>query len=256
LDGKVLSTVDTARAGQGRLPRLLCRALLVLGGALGASVIGWLITSATASADTLPVPPVASVVDMVTQAGAPAKPAGLPATTAPLALPAAGMAGVTGALGGAVRQLGDHVRMDRTVAAPTLAAPASTTAVMSTSAGQSGPAGGRIHPRTLPGPAAVTTPPTPSGTVAPRHSVRPPADLRFPALPTIPTRPTAPVPWSPVSVPATPNGGAGMAGASGLGFVDANGAPPAPRLDLVRVVPVTTAPRQLTAGRQPGITPD
>jgi len=50
----VSSTVGRARTDRGRVSRLVTRTLLVLGGTVAATAIGWLISSATASADTLP----------------------------------------------------------------------------------------------------------------------------------------------------------------------------------------------------------
>jgi hypothetical protein len=62
----------------GRVRRSLTRALLVLGGALIATVVGWLLSSATANAAELPsVPVVPAVVSSV-----------VPAVTVPVILPA------------------------------------------------------------------------------------------------------------------------------------------------------------------------
>ena len=54
--------VGRATAGERRMPRLLSRALLVLGGATAATAAAWLLSSGTASADPLPsVPQVPAV---------------------------------------------------------------------------------------------------------------------------------------------------------------------------------------------------
>jgi hypothetical protein len=47
--------VDEVRTRTGRIPRLLSRALIVLGGAIAGTAVAWLISTATASAD--PAPP-------------------------------------------------------------------------------------------------------------------------------------------------------------------------------------------------------
>lgn len=221
----------------------MCRVLFVLGGAVAATAIGWLISSATASADTLPVPPVAPVVDVLASAGVPAKPADLP-----IALPDT----VTRTL----RQIGDHVPVDPAVVAPALTALSPAPVSTPAPGGQSTPAGGRTHARTLPGPAAVTARPTPSGPAVARHVARPPAGHLLPIPRPVPTAPTSPTPWPPAGVPAAPSGGLGSTGPGGVGFADAQGTPLLPRGDVVRVVPATAAPRHPSAGRQPGSTPD
>jgi hypothetical protein len=254
------------------LPRLLSRALFVLGGAVAATVIGWLLSTGTASADTLPVMPAPpsvdtttvlhSASDALTSVAAPATvtaPArsGVPAGSLPPLAGADGVRNVTGALSGAVRQLGDHVPVDRTVVVAPLTALPSTATTVSTPAGRSGPAGGHTSLRTLPVPAAVTTPPASSGpVVAQRSQVRPPAGRLVRAPGHLPVPPSAPTPWSPVSVPAAPSGGVGATGLGELGFADQSGTFAVPGPDAVRVVPVTAPLGQVTAGRQPGITPD
>lgn len=261
--------MDTATTGRGWLPRLLSRVLFVLGGAVAVTAVGWLLSSATASADTLPVTPppavgasvLGSASDALTAVGVPPGSGDMPAVpTAPSALPlpgADGVRNVAGAIGHAVRQLGDHVPVDRTVVVAPLTGLPSTPATKSTPTGQSGPAGGQTSARTLPVRAALTTAPAPSGpVVAQRSVVRPPAGLAFPTRPKPPVRPSSPTPWTPVSVPAAPSGGTGATGPGGLGLVDQSGTLPVPDLDVVRVVPVTAPLGQVPSGRQPGITPD
>lgn len=248
--------MDTARTDRSRLLRPLFRVLIVLGGAVAATAVGWLISSATAGADTLPAapPPVLGAalgsVGTPTESTVPAS-----ATTAALALPD-GVRGVTRALGSAVRQLGDHVPVDRTVVVAPLTVLPSTKAPVSTHAGQSGPAGGSTSARALPATAAVPQPaPIGSGT-AQRTQVQPPAGPRSPARPGTPAVPAAPVPFGPVTVPAAPTGGVGSAGVGGIGFADHSGTFLVPRLDSDRVAPTTDAHGHGTTGRQPGITPD
>jgi hypothetical protein len=240
--------------------------LVVLGGAVAATAVGWLISSAAAAADTLPVHPPSVVGTALDSVGLPAEsnaaphevPA-LPAPPAPAALPlpgADGVRGVTRALGSAVSQLGDRVPVDRTVVVPPLTVLPSTKAPVSTHAGQSGPAGGPTLARALRG-AAAARQPAPTGSVAAQHSqVRPPAGPRSPAPPRIPAVPSAPAPFSPVTVPAAPTGGVGSAGVGGIGFADHSGTFLVPRLDSDRVVPTTDTRGHGTTGRQPGITPD
>jgi hypothetical protein len=242
------------------LPRLLWRALFVLGGAVLATVAAWLISSASASADTLPVPP-ATVVDTVANAAsdaltsvtAPAKAAVPP----PAALPsqaAGGVGRVTGALRTAVSQLGDHVPT-KSVVVPALAAQPSTPTAVSTQAG-------RTQHRSLPRQAAATgMAPASTGAVPVQRSKgrsrAGAAPVAVPAVPVLPVLPV-PTPWSPVTVPTAPSGsgGAGAPGGAGIGLVDQTGAYPVPGLDLVQVVPVTSPLGRVTSGRQPGITPD
>ena len=240
------------------MSRLAVRALLVLGGAVAATVIGWLVTSATASADILPVPPVASVVDTLTATAGPVKPADLPARPDLPATPITlsdGVRGVTGALKGAVRQLGDPAPVDRTVVAPALTALSPTTPMSSATAGQSGSAGGRTPATPLPGSAATAPAPAPSGTATARHTVRPPAGRSTPASPTVAAVPTPPAPWPPAGPPSAP-GGTAAPGAGGIGLVDTTGTVPAATNATVRFRSAAARPRQLLTRRQPGITPD
>jgi hypothetical protein len=104
----------------------------------------------------------------------------------------------------------------------------------------------------------MTVAPVPAGPATVVRSLsRQSAALVPPAAPQpIPTMPN-PAPWSPVTVPAAPGGSVGGAtGAGGLGLVDTSGTFPVPGLDIVRVIPVTVPLGRVTAGKQPGITPD
>ncbi|HEX5404050.1 MAG TPA: hypothetical protein VFX16_17320 [Pseudonocardiaceae bacterium] len=253
--------MDTERTESGTVPRLLCRALLVLGGAVLATAAVWLISSASASAGTLPVPP-ATVLDSVAHSAADVvAPVVHPATVpAPAALPsqaAGGVRGVTGALRTAVSQLGAHVPA-KNVVEPAPAARPATPGDVSTLVDRSTRAVDRVRHRALPTAAATGTAPTRAGFVLVRRlSNRSRTGATPTAVPTPPVLPV-PVPWSPITVPGAPGGtgGAGAPGGGGLGLVDQTGTLPVPGLDLVRVVPVTAPLGRVTAGRQPGITPD
>jgi hypothetical protein len=265
------------------MPRLLSRALLVLGGAVAATATAWLITSAPASADALPalpgIPGISSpspdltavtgaVSDTLTSVGVPsvrAHPAAVPLP----AQAAAKVRGVTGELRAAVGKLGYRVHVakdidrdidraidkDLTAAAPPLTVLPSTPQVVPTPAGRS-PA------RTLPIAAATIVAPVPVGPpVAQRSGDRPsprPSTHTTPHTAVLtPSSPVAPAQWAPATLPSAPaGGGAGAPGPGGLGLLDTAGAFPVPGLDLVCAVPVTTPLGTGTAGRQPGSTPD
>ena len=247
--------MDRTRTGTGRSMRLLTRVLFVLGGTVAATALGWLISSATASAATLPdlnVPgthaapaaPVTGLLDGITL------PAG-PASTMPKLPPPPSAAGVAGELRTAVSQLGSRVPVRALPVAPLTAQPSTSP---STPAGQSGPVSGPAPARSLP--TVTTVAPVPAAPAVVRSLVRQAAALVPPVPQQIPTMPN-PVPWSPVTVPAAPGGSVGGAtGAGGLGLVDTSGTFPVPGLDIVRVIPVTVPLGRVTAGKQPGITPD
>jgi hypothetical protein len=249
----VSSTVDRTRTGTGRSTRLLIRVLFVLGGTVAATALGWLISSATASAATLPdlnVPgthsaPVTGLLDEITL------PAGPASTTMPKLPPSPTAAGVAGELRTAVSQLGSRVRA--VPVAPLTAQPPTSP---SAPAGRSGPVSGPAPARSLPTVTTVAPVLTGPATVV-RSLSRQAAALVPPAAPQpIPMMPN-PAPWSPVTVPAAPGGSVGGAtGAGGLGLVDTSGTFPVAGLDIVRVIPVTVPLGRVTAGKQPGITPD
>lgn len=263
LSRKAHSTVDTERTASGTVPRLLCRALFVAGGAVLATAAAWLISSAAASAATLPGPP-ATVLDSVAHGAAAAvAPIVHPAAVAPpAALPgqaAGGVRGVTGALRTAVNQLGDHVPT-KNVAVPAPAARPTTPSDASIPADRSTPARDRVAHHELPTAAATGTAPARAGFMLVRRlSDRSRTGVTPTTVPTVPA-PVLPVPtpWSPVTVPGAPggSGGAGAPGTGGLGLIDQTGTHAVPGLDVVRVVPVTAPLGRVTAGRQPGITPD
>jgi hypothetical protein len=252
------------------LLRLLSRVLVVLGGTITLGAIGWLCSSATAAADTVPVTPPSVVGVVLDSVGMPARSATVPAVATPPAAPTSGTSsslplpgadgvhGVTRALDSTLRQLGDHVSLDRTVVAPPLTTLPSTKAPVSTQVGQSGPAGGPTSTRAPRAQVVATTRPTPAGAVVARHSqVRPPAGPLPPTPPALPAMSTSPAPWSPLTGPAGPDGAVGNpGGVGGPGFVDDSGTFAVPGLDIDRVVPTTDVLGHGTPGRQPGSTPD
>jgi hypothetical protein len=236
------------------MARLLTRVLFVLGAAVAATALGWLISSATASAATLPdlnVPgthaaPVTGLLDEITLPAA-------PASTMPKLPPPPSAAGVAGELRTAVSQLGSRVPVARAVPVAPLTVQPSTSP--SAPVDQSGPVSGPAAAGSLPTVATVVPVPAGPATVV-RSLSRPAAALVPPAPQPIPTMPN-PAPWSPVTVPAAPGGSVGGAtGTGGLGLVDTSGTFPVPGLDIVRVIPVTVPLGRVTAGKQPGITPD
>jgi hypothetical protein len=295
------------------MPRLLSRTLFVLGGAVATTAAAWLISSASASADTMPGTPAAGpltgtvsdtasgahggpVSGSLTSVGVPAgsgevpalphpalpSPSTLPSSSTlphPPALPGApalpsaltlpanhdpadGVSGVTGELRSAVSQIGTHMPVDRGVSVAPLPAWPSTPAPVSTSTGRSGQVGGPADAGSRPVVPAVVAPLIEAGPAAAvRHVVdRSTARPVHPAGPVAPSAPAAPnpTPWSPVTMPAAPGGGGfgGATGSGGDGMIDQSGAPHVPGLDVIRVVPVTASLGRVTAGKQPGITPD
>jgi hypothetical protein len=253
LGRKVRSVVDTARTDRDT-SRLLCRVLVVVGGAVVATVAAWLISSATASADPLPPPadPVAAVVGHTLGA------VGVPETVATPTVPvelrhaptqvAARVRGVTSALRTTVGQLGHQV--PPVVDVPTTPTRPATPArpVRLTQHHDV------RHATTTP--VAAAHRPAPVAVARQVPHVRPVAvtPAHHPAAPSTP-RPAAP--WSPVPAPAAPSGsGVGAPGAGGLAPADDSGAPSVPGLDLIRVVPASTPFGRASAGRGPGSTPD
>lgn len=254
--------MDRTRKGNGRMARLLTRVLVILGGTVAATALGWLISSATASAATLPdlnlpgthANPAAPVTSALTSLTLPAGPA---PTVPKLPSPPAGtasMSGVAGELRTAMSRLGSRIPVDR--ALPVTPLTAQPPASLSAPAGRSGPVSGPAAARPLTAVTTVAPVPAGSATVV-RFLSRQVTGLVSPAAPRpVPSMPN-PAPWSPVTVPAAPGGSVGGAtGAGGLGLVDTSGTFPVPGLDVVRAIPVTVPLGRVTAGKQPGITPD
>ena len=228
----------------GRVRRLLVRVLLVVGGALVVTGIGWLVSSASASADVLPVTPsavVSSVTDAIT---APT----LPTPTLPTpALPSA-----PADLGQVAQQV--HLAVAG-ASAPVTAPAADLVSLVDT---VSGPVD---HPLAVTTPVAVPTAIVPAvrsvTVVAHRHLVasdtRPRAGGSTPA--SVPARhlPVLP-PLQPAgSSDANAHGSGGPAGGTGgtqSPFVTLFGAAP-------HAVGLPITPRLPVApGHQPGTSPD
>jgi hypothetical protein len=236
---------------------LLTRALLVVGGTVLATVVGWLISTSSASAATstpttlLPtvpgVPPVSSVLGTTTHAVTTA----LPPTT--------GVREVTGALGTAVHRLRDHVP-GRVVVAPlnVLPVPPVATPTPVRAGSTSTQAGDRTPDRAASVAVPDVPPPAHVGAVSVRSQVdRSPAAAPHHATPAPARQVPGPAPWHPAPVPApAPGGGAGVVCLGGFGFLPESGTWPAPGFDVVLAVEVSTPLGRPSAGRQPGITPD
>ncbi|HWE90801.1 MAG TPA: hypothetical protein VG317_15180 [Pseudonocardiaceae bacterium] len=265
------------------MTKLASRALLVLGGAVAATAACWAISSATASADTLPGHVPANPAGIVTTGGhagstlAKTDPVSttertvqaavnsvartVNMVTAPLAQPAMstwptawrdGWNQVTGSLQGTVTQLG-HDSLAKTTSQLVAGSPAVSSLAQHASAGQSAvPSAVTTAPLTAPHSATtVTTTALPTG----HHA----ADShRFPTTPGAPRAPGR-APAAPVNAPSsgTTGGAGGSSGPGGPAGVGAGASYPVlPGVSLIGV----SAPKQplahLTAGKQPGVTPD
>ena len=252
-----MSVVD--RSGwvrAGRVRRLLVRVLLVLGGAVFATGIGWLLSTASASADvlpTVPVPPLSSVTDAISAPAVPAAPA-LPSTLPTPALPSgpADLGQVAQQVHLAVSGVGDRVTPVTAPAAglAPLVVPVSTPVSRPLTV---------TAPRSTPSIAVPQAAPRPAIVVAHRHSATPGAlrpaggtdtapagnqQHRLPALP-----PLQPAGSSDANVHGS-GGPTGGAGGTQLPFVTLPGAAP-------HAVGTPMTPRLPVApGQQPGTSPD
>jgi hypothetical protein len=274
------------------MPRLLSRALLVLGGATAATAAAWLLSSQTAAAESLPPVPsatvqavstaptvstsdaaaapfstplsttVSSVADPVTDTGSTAVDAVTePSQHAVLPLPAvqdttsAGLGGLTSGLRGTVGRLDERLPVGRDLPAQLIQH--LTRTPVSTPAAPS---------VAVPVPAA-TTPhhiTVQDGPFAGQHS-RIGGVLRRGAGPFAGDRGRqhAPhnqgsVPFGPL-VPAMPgNGGngGGFAGPAGLGLTSGATSAILPELHVVDVLAPAIEPVPVLPGKQPGVTPD
>ena len=238
----------------GRARRLLVRVLLVLGGALVVTGIGWLVGTASASAEvlpTVPVPPLSAVTDVVPtpSVNTPALPATVPTT-----LSGTSLGQVAQQVHQAVSGVGDRVTpatvpalpitvpLAITVTEPASHTPTITDAAVATPVTEPAPAGVRpqivsSHRHSVGTVAHVRPRDTDIAPVgAPRH--------RVPALP-----PTGSSDSSDANA-HTMGGSAGGAGGAQFPFVTLGGAAPHP-------VGRPTTPRLPVApGRQPGTSPD
>lgn len=271
------------------MPRLLSRALLVLGGATAATAAAWLLSSQTAAADSLPSVPattvqavstastsdtaaapfetplsttVSSVADPVTYAGSTAVNAVTePSQHAVLPLPAvpdttsAGLGQLTTGLRGTVGQLDERLPVGRDLPAQLIQhltrTPVATPAAPSVAVPV--PASTTPHRITVQdGPFAGQH--SRIGGVVGQDAGGFAGDRGTPHAPRNPGS----VPFGPL-VPAMPgNGGngGGFAGPAGLGL--ASGATEAilPELHVVDVLGPAIEPVPVLPGKQPGVTPD
>ena len=247
-----MSVVDRGGwVSAGRARRLLVRVLLVLGGALAVTGVGWLIGTATASAEvlpTVPMPPLSAVTDVVHTPS-------VPTPALPTTLPApASLGQVEQQVHQAVSGVGDRVTPATVPALPVtvplgiiVTEPASHTPTVTDIAGAT--------PVTTAALAGVR----PQTVLSHRHSVSTVAHVRPRTTDTAPVG--APQRHAPALPPAgssessdanvhTMGGSAGGAGGAQLPFVTLVGAAPHP-------VGRPTTPRLPVApGRQPGTSPD
>jgi hypothetical protein len=225
--------------------RLVTRTLFVLGGTIAATAVGWLISSASASADTLP--------DL-----------SVPGTHADSAPVSGAVTGAVSGVLGAVGMSADHVPAPSSVIGAlhlpvirdipvTPLVPPAPVSPQLTKTGPSGPPIGLAAASPMPTVTTVASiPPGPATvvrSVAHQVTVLVPTSLPLQV-------PNTPQPCAPVTVPGAPGGIVGASGSGGLGMVDTSGALPVPDTDTARVIPATRPLGRVTAGKQPGITPD
>jgi hypothetical protein len=272
------------------MPRLLSRALLVLGGATAATATAWLLSSGTAAADPLPQvsaatshvvstsdtngtaaapfetplsTAVSSVADPVTDTGStavtavtePSQHAVLPLPAVPATAPA-DLGQLASGLRDTVGGLGDRLPVSTSLPTELVQhlgrVPVSTAAVPAIAA-----------------PAVSTTPrhlPMQAAPFAGQHSrvggvvgqVNGPGQ-RDRGAPLAPHNPGN-SPFGPLTVPAMPGGGGsgngGFAGPAGLGLPTGTVAHLFPELHVVDVLAPATEPAAVMPGKQPGVTPD
>jgi hypothetical protein len=268
------------------MPRLLSRALLVLGGATVATAAAWLLSSGTAAADPMPSVPqapagathvvstsdsaatpfetplstaVSSVADPVTDAGSTAvEPVTQPSQHAlplPLPLPTAGSTGLdslTTGLRATVGQLGDKLPVSKDLPTQLVQhlgrTPVSTPAVPVVAV--------PVAPAT---PRHLPLQPVP---FAAQHShlAEHPGDVS-PAPHGERGTPLAPgntAPAVPLTVPAMPGGSGtgGFASPAGLGLPSGSAGYLFPELHVIDVLAPAAVPASVMPGKQPGVTPD
>ena len=256
------------------MPRLLSRALLVLGGATAATAAAWLLSSQTASADQLPSVPqapaavaspfetplssaVSSVADPVTDAGSKAVDVvtvpsqhALPLPTVPA--DAAGIGQLTTGLRAAVGQLGDKLPVSKDLPAQLVQhlgrTPVSTPAQPSDAVVLTPSTPRHLPMQPVPFAAQHSHLANNSGDVSTAgHS-----DHGVPLVPGNSGNST------PLTVPATPggSGAGGFAGPAGLGLTSGTAEHFFPRLHVFDVLAPAIAPVAVMPGKQPGVTPD
>ena len=270
--------VGRATAGERRMPRLLSRALLVLGGATAATAAAWLLSSQTASADPLPSVPqapaavaspfetplstaVSTITDPMTDAGAKAVDVVTVPSQHALPIPvvpadSTGIDALTTGLRATVGQLGTTLPVSKDLPAQLVQhlgrTPVSTPAQPSDAIGTA-----PTTPRHLP------MQPVPFAAAQHSHLATNPGDVSGAGqgdhgVPLAPGKPGNSTPFAPLTVPAMPggNGTSGFAGPAGLGLTSATTEHLFPQLHVVDVLAPATAPVAVMPGKQPGVTPD
>ncbi|HEY2694566.1 MAG TPA: hypothetical protein VGJ45_03800 [Pseudonocardiaceae bacterium] len=261
------------------MPRLLSRALLVLGGATAATAAAWLLSSGTAAADPMPQVPsgvahvvstsdsaatpfetplstaVSSVADPVTDAGSTAVDAVTQPSQHALPLPAAdstGLDSLTTGLRATVGQLGDRLPVSKDLPAQLVQhlgrTPVSTPAVPVVAV-----------PLTPATPRHLPMQPVP---FASQHSHL--ADNAGDVSPAqhgehgTPLAPGNTAPAVPLTVPAMPggSGAGGFASPAGLGLTSGTAGYLFPELHVIDVLAPAAVPAAVMPGKQPGVTPD
>ena len=277
------------------MPRLLSRALLVLGGATAATAAAWLLSSGTASADPLPSVPgvpavtapamsisdsgaaatpfhtplstaVSSVADPVTDAGSAAVTAvSEPSQHAVLPLPdvsavqstdPAGLGQLTTGLRDTVGQLSDRIPVSKDLPA-TLVQHLGHAPVSTPAAPSVAAPVLPVTPRHLPmQPEPFAGQHGKAGGVASRTGTSSLGDRGTPLAPHNPGN----SPFAPLTVPAMPggsgNGSGGFAGPAGVGLPTGAVQNLFPELHVVDVLAPATEPAHVMPGKQPGVTPD
>ncbi len=270
-----------ATAGERRRPRLLSRALLVLGGATAATAAAWLLSSQTASADPLSsVPsapavvqglstsdtsatldtavtsfetPLSTTVSAVTE---PSQRAVLPLPTVPATTTPVGLDQLTTGLRGTVGRLGDRLPVERDLPTQLVQHFARTPVSPPAAPSIAVPAAAPVAPHHIT---------VQDGPFVGQHS-RIGGVVGSIAGPFDGGRGTQPAPRSPGSVPFPPltvpglpgTGGSsgGSAGPAGLGLTTGDAGAILPEPHVVDVLAPATEPVAVLPGKQPGVTPD
>jgi len=239
----------------GRARRLLVRVLLVLGGAVVVTGIGWLIGTASASAEvlpTVPVPPLSSVTDTITTP--PVETPTLPATVPDLPGTPADLGQVAQQVHQAVSGVRDRVTpatapatalvpLPVILAIPVSHAPVISTPAVATAASASPTAS--VRPQTV---------------VSHRHPVGVANHVRPRAMDTVPPA-GAPQHRMPMLPPLQPSGSSDANAHTTGGTAGGAGGTQVPFVDIVGAAPYAvgrpTTPRLPVApGQAPGTSPD
>lgn len=268
------------------MPRLLSRALLVLGGATAATAAAWLLSSGTAAAD--PLPPVPHAAAGVTQVMSTSDSAATPFET-PLSTAVSSVADPVTDTGStaldAVTQPSQHALPLPTADSTGLnTVPVELTTGLRATVGQLGdklPVSKDLPAQLVQhlGRTAVSTPAVPVDAIpvaptTPRHLPMQPVpfagqhshladhagDVSGAGQDNhgAPIAPGNPAPSSPLTVPAMPGGSGtgGFSGPVGLGLTGGSAGYLFPELHVIDVLAPATEPAAVMPGKQPGVTPD